>query len=67
MRQLLDKVQENSNYITAQRQKATFGVADTAAVVSLGGGFKDGNCPLEVLIPNNRFLRGKKSLVSLKC
>lgn len=37
MRQLLDKVQENSNYITTQRQKATFGVADTAAVVSLGG------------------------------
>uniref|UniRef100_A0A8C7ZYN7 NOC2-like nucleolar associated transcriptional repressor n=1 Tax=Oryzias sinensis TaxID=183150 RepID=A0A8C7ZYN7_9TELE len=32
MRQLLDKVQENSNYITAQRQKATFGVADTAVV-----------------------------------
>lgn len=35
VRQLLEKVQENSSYITAHRQKAAFGVADAAAVVSV--------------------------------
>ncbi|KAM8829446.1 nucleolar complex protein 2 homolog isoform 1-T1 [Synchiropus picturatus] len=34
MRQLLEKVQENSSYITTQRQNAAFGVADTAAVAA---------------------------------
>ncbi|MEQ2206185.1 hypothetical protein XENOCAPTIV_025222, partial [Xenoophorus captivus] len=32
MRQLLDKIQENSSYITGRRQKAAFGVADADAV-----------------------------------
>uniref|UniRef100_A0A3Q2QB11 NOC2-like nucleolar associated transcriptional repressor n=1 Tax=Fundulus heteroclitus TaxID=8078 RepID=A0A3Q2QB11_FUNHE len=34
MRQLLDKIQENSSYITGRRQKAAFGVADAAAVAA---------------------------------
>uniref|UniRef100_A0A665UED0 NOC2-like nucleolar associated transcriptional repressor n=1 Tax=Echeneis naucrates TaxID=173247 RepID=A0A665UED0_ECHNA len=32
VRQLLEKVQENSSHITARRQKAAFGVADATAV-----------------------------------
>lgn len=35
VRQLLEKVQENSSHITGQRQKAAFGVADATAVVSV--------------------------------
>ncbi len=35
VRQLLEKVQENSSHITGRRQKAAFGVADAAAVVSV--------------------------------
>lgn len=35
VRQLLEKVQENSSHITAKRQKASFGVADATAVVSV--------------------------------
>uniref|UniRef100_A0A3B5LE03 NOC2-like nucleolar associated transcriptional repressor n=1 Tax=Xiphophorus couchianus TaxID=32473 RepID=A0A3B5LE03_9TELE len=34
MRQLLEKIQENSSYITGRRQKAAFGVADSAAVAA---------------------------------
>uniref|UniRef100_A0A8C6PNB4 NOC2 like nucleolar associated transcriptional repressor n=1 Tax=Nothobranchius furzeri TaxID=105023 RepID=A0A8C6PNB4_NOTFU len=34
MRQLLEKVQENSSFITGRRQKAAFGVADAAAVAA---------------------------------
>lgn len=35
VRQLLEKVQENSSHITGRRQKAAFGVADATAVVSV--------------------------------
>lgn len=35
VRQLLEKVQENSSHITGRRQKAAFGVADATAVVSI--------------------------------
>ncbi|KAM9350349.1 nucleolar complex protein 2 homolog [Symphorus nematophorus] len=34
VRQLLEKVQENSSHITGRRQKAAFGVADATAVVA---------------------------------
>ncbi|KAK5619414.1 hypothetical protein CRENBAI_004579 [Crenichthys baileyi] len=34
MRQLLEKIQENSSYITGRRQKAAFGVADADAVAA---------------------------------
>lgn len=37
VRQLLEKIQENSSHITGRRQKATFGVADATAVVSGSG------------------------------
>ncbi len=36
IRQLLDKIQENAEYISGRRQKVPFGVADRQAVVSGG-------------------------------
>lgn len=42
VRQLLEKVQENSSHITGQRQKASFGVADATAVVSISAFFPKG-------------------------
>lgn len=49
VRQLLEKVQENSNHITGRRQKAAFGVADATAVVSVcereGGREGKVSCP----------------------
>lgn len=44
VRQLLEKIQENSRFIEGRRQKAAFGVADSAAVVSVRDGGRDSGC-----------------------
>ncbi|KAM4609755.1 nucleolar complex protein 2 homolog [Polymixia lowei] len=46
VRQLLEKVQENSNHITGQRQKAAFGVADATAVASWEKQIREDGTPL---------------------
>ncbi|CAN9516215.1 unnamed protein product [Ophioblennius macclurei] len=60
VRQLLEKVQENSSYITGRRQKAAFGVADAAAVAAWEQQVKAEGTPLGRYHAQWRKLREKE-------
>ncbi|XP_061592322.1 nucleolar complex protein 2 homolog [Cololabis saira] len=60
VRQLLDKVQENSRYITAQRQKASFGVGEVAAVAAWEKQIQAQGTPLSKYFVNWKKLREKE-------
>ncbi|XP_053307926.1 nucleolar complex protein 2 homolog [Spea bombifrons] len=60
MRQLLEKIQENSAYMSSKRQKCAFGVADKAAVLNWEKQIKEEGTPLSKYYTNWKKLREKE-------
>ncbi|KAM9298795.1 nucleolar complex protein 2 homolog [Gastrophryne carolinensis] len=60
MRQLQEKIQENSSYITSKRQKCAFGVSDREAVVRWEKETKEEGTPMTKYYVNWKKLREKE-------
>nr|DBA16276.1 TPA: hypothetical protein GDO54_003685 [Pyxicephalus adspersus] len=60
MRQLLEKIQENSSYITSKRQKCAFGVSDREAVIKWEKETKEEGTTLSKYYTNWKKLREKE-------